>query len=149
MDYQKVSPTLAALVDEYRTASPLAAIEAASMLGVRVRAAIASPVVPLFVRCDPDAPQSKLRGVKFHQRSGSVRTALVPLDKIDQLSERDDIQRLSPARTLRPLMDVAAARVGLGNLKVAGGLSGQGVVVGVIDSGIDATHPSLAGRIHS
>jgi subtilisin family serine protease len=44
-------------------------------------------------------------------------------------------------------MDVAPGKVHLPAFRNASGLSGSGVVIGVVDSGIDPNHPAFAGRI--
>jgi subtilisin family serine protease len=50
-------------------------------------------------------------------------------------------QRWSPPRHL--LMDRARATLQLDAARSAGAGSGQGVVIGIVDSGVDATHPDL------
>ena len=44
-------------------------------------------------------------------------------------------------------MDVAPSKVQLPQFRQNTGLTGKGVIIGVVNSGIDAQHPAFAGRI--
>jgi subtilisin family serine protease len=44
-------------------------------------------------------------------------------------------------------MDVAPGKVNLPQFKQTSGLSGKGVIIGIVDSGIDPKHPAFQGRI--
>jgi len=103
--------------------------------------------VHLLVRCDANA--KAVDGVVELMGSGSVRTALVAIDQIPELVGRADIRRLSAPRQLRPLLDVARTLVRVPAFRAAAatGSSGRGVVVGVVDTGIDVSHPAFAGRV--
>ncbi len=93
-------------------------------------------------------------GVIAETEAGRVRTLLVPasLDKIVELAALPQIRRLSVVPPVRPLNDQARTMVneaGLLAKMAADRRGGVGVVVGVIDSGIDGSHPAFTGRIHA
>ncbi len=104
----------------------------------------------VFIYCDEDAQLDHLQeelGIQINQSTGTVRTAFLPMESLDPLSEEPAIHRIKPSRYLRPLMDVAPGKVNLPQFKTATGLSGKGVVIGVVDTGIDPNHPAFKGRI--
>ncbi|CDN12149.1 Peptidase S8 and S53, subtilisin, kexin, sedolisin [Richelia intracellularis] len=103
----------------------------------------------VFIYCDEDADLSHFSqyGIKINQERGAVRTALIPIESLDFLSEDPAIHRIKPSRKLHARMDVAATKVKLPELKNKTGLTGKGVIVGIIDTGIDPKHPAFEGRI--
>ncbi len=105
----------------------------------------------VFIYCDEDAQLDYLAdyGVQVNQSTGRVRTAFLPLDSLDPVSDDPTIHRIKPSRYLRPLMDAASGKVNLPQFKQTSGLSGKGVIIGVVDSGIDPKHPAFQGRILS
>lgn len=108
------------------------------------------PSAVVFVHCSENADLSEHEsaGIQINQQKGVVRTGIVPISEIDALSEDRKVKRIIASRRLRPLLDVAAAKVKLPAFRTSSGLSGKDVVVGVIDTGIDSLHPDFAGRIH-
>lgn len=149
MKHEKLSASMAALISEYDSqglmgmmnlprAVPLASFDAAGV-----------PKVFTYIRCDNDAELDLIPGVKSHSSRGKVRTALVALDAIDPLTEKDDVYFISPSRILKPLNDVAAVKTHLNLFRNQTGLHGDDVIIGIVDSGIDSNHPAFQGRIHS
>lgn len=150
MDFAKLSPALASALDDYATRGRGALTAHARTLGlVSVEPSVRSPRVVVFVHCDPDADLSALTGpdIELNQGDGPVRTGIVSLDSLDRLTDEPAVIRVVPAQRLRLLLDVAATKVGVPAFKSSTGLSGKGVVIGTVDSGIETTHPSFAGRI--
>jgi subtilisin family serine protease len=112
----------------------------------------------IFIHCDEDANFDGLPGVRMFSNTGRVRTAEVdfprltpPQDEgLDLLSQKEFVQYLSASMQLKPLNDLAALETGLVDLRVNHpDLTGEDVVIGIIDSGIDSLHPAFDGRIHS
>ena len=150
MNYEKLSAGMAALVDEFQHKGTAMLTEVSRAVPLASFDASGTPEVHAFVRCDPEATIKSTQGVRMHAQRGRARTALVSLNGVDQLSDRGDVYLISPAVRLKPLNDLAAQKTHLQifrNNNHNG--SGKDVVVGVVDSGIDATHPAFAGRIHS
>ncbi|GAA3368218.1 hypothetical protein GCM10020367_05680 [Streptomyces sannanensis] len=152
MDYTKLSPALAATYERYqqegRARSPLT--RQARMLGLVSVREEAKPVrVVVSLECDPDATLegSLSDGIELNQGGRRVRTAIVPLDELQRLSMHPGVKRIVPATQLRPCLNLAQAKVAVPEFRLNTGLTGKGVVVGIVDSGIDPLHPAFSGRI--
>ncbi len=84
-----------------------------------------------------------------------VRTLYVPIDKVQEVAALPEVLALDIARQEHLLMDDArndishADFITAVNALDASSVDGAGVVIGIIDSGIDGTHPAFAGRILS
>ncbi len=149
MKYEKLSARMASLLNEYRVSGSASMMTTTRAVPLAADHGTAAPKVFVYLRCDENAVIAPLAGVDIHAARGKVRTALVSLDSLDQLSEQDEIYRISPAVRFKPLNDVAATKTNLIAFKNNSGLTGNGVVVGVVDTGIDPNHPAFAGRLHS
>ncbi|MBD2493829.1 S8 family peptidase [Nostoc sp. FACHB-280] len=150
MRHEKLSPGLLLAVEDYQNEGLSALMTHKRSLGIMAPKSIVKPTKSLvFIYCDDDADLSHLAqyGIEVNQNSGHVRTAFLPVDSLDALSEEPAIQRIKPSRQLKLRMDVAPQAVKLPEFKNKTGLTGKGVIIGVVDSGIDAKHPAFAGRI--
>ncbi|HEY0588525.1 MAG TPA: S8 family serine peptidase [Pseudoduganella sp.] len=74
-------------------------------------------------------------------------TALVPASKLAKFAASPLVERVSAPRMMRPLMDIASPLVGVPKFVKKTGASGKGVIIGIVDTGIDLSHPAFAGRI--
>ncbi|HET7718846.1 MAG TPA: S8 family serine peptidase [Acidimicrobiales bacterium] len=150
MDYGKLSPALAAALADFETGGrPALALHARSLGLVSMDAGAKPPRIVVFVHCSEGAAASDLAvdGVEINQPAGAVRTGIVDLAALDALSENPAVSRIVPARRLRLLMDVAKTKVGVPAFRKKTKLSGKGVVIGIVDTGIETDHPAFAGRI--
>jgi subtilisin family serine protease len=72
--------------------------------------------------------------------SGSIR-----IDRLPELDNQDERAYVEAAHVVRPELDVSVSEAM--NLAAhggsAGGWTGAGVIVGIVDQGVDVTHPSL------
>lgn len=150
MRYEKVSGALLIVHDDYLEEGVVGLNRHVRMLGLAdVDETQRPPRTIVFLLCDEGASFAHLveRGVHVNQDAGSVRTAILPLDALDALSENPSVERIVPSRNLRPLLDVASPASNVPAFRTNQNLSGRDVIVGIIDTGIDAVHPSFAGRV--
>ena len=150
MRHEKISAGLLLALEDYQEQAPERLGLQARSLGIFARAGSPKPPrTAVFIYCDPDANLDHLAasGIVINQSTGNVRTAFLPVGSLDVLSDDPAVHRIKPSRYLRSLMDVAPQTVNLPQFKRNTNLSGKGVVIGVVDSGIDPKHPAFQGRI--
>jgi subtilisin family serine protease len=151
MRHEKLSPGLLLAFEDYQREGAEALIPQTRSLGIITPKNSAKPTKSVvFIYCDEHADLSHLsqQGIEVNQTTGSVRTAFLPIAGLDALSEDNAVQRIKPSRKLKLRMDVAPGAVKLPEFKAKNpGLTGKGVIVGTVDSGIDPKHPAFAGRI--
>lgn len=150
MKFEKIAPGLMAAFEDYQREGRSGLSRHTRSLGVL--SAEDSPKPPravVFIHCDPQVSLQHLADyhIRINQPAGRVRTAFLPVESLELLSEEPAIQRIVPSRYMRLLMDVAPDRVNLPAFRASSGLNGNGVIVGVVDTGIDPNHPAFAGRI--
>ncbi len=128
MRTEKLSGDLLIALHHFEAAGVAGVMPLARNLGLHPRAGIEAPGAPravVFVHCHSKATFEHMaaEGVHVNQRSGEVRTAVLPLDAIGALSDQADIYKIVASRYLRPLMDVAVPHVRLPNFRAANPLS--------------------------
>ncbi|HMO63885.1 MAG TPA: S8 family serine peptidase, partial [Verrucomicrobiota bacterium] len=74
-----------------------------------------------------------------------MRTAIVSLGRLEEFAAQAQVRRVSAPARLRPLLDLAGAATHLPAFRSARGWSGRNVIVGVVDTGIDAAHAMFGG----
>lgn len=103
------------------------------------------PSVPILAEVEPGAA-AELADIGLTVRStfGSVVTGAIALSQLPVLAEHPAVRRLEASRPLQQDLDLACAetRADLARTAVPPG-SGSGVIVALIDSGIDFTHPAF------
>lgn len=150
MQPEKISAGLLVALEDYQAEGAEALIPLKRSLGIISSEENLKPTrTVVFIYCDEDANLEHLAeyDIYVNQSTGSVRTAILPIDSLDPLSEEPAVHRIKPSRYLRLLMDVARPKVNLPQFQSQTGLTGQGVIVGIVDSGIDPNHPAFQGRI--
>lgn len=147
---EKLSPGLLLAYQDYQGEGAQALTTHKRSLGlITPKNNVKPPRSVVFVYCDENADLSHLaeRGITVNQTTGNVRTAYLPIEGLDPLSDDPEVQRIKPSRKLHLRMEVAPGKVNLPQFKTRTKLTGKGVVVGVLDTGIDPKHPAFAGRI--
>ncbi|BAZ41188.1 peptidase S8/S53 [Calothrix sp. NIES-4101] len=152
MRHEKLSAGLLVAYEDYKHEGEAALTPHKRSLGIVTAKSSVKPTKSVvFVYCDEQANLSHLEqyGIHLNQNTGSVRTAFLPIDGLDPLSEEDAVVRIKPSRKMKLSMDVAPGKVKLPEFRNKTGLTGKDVIIGIVDSGIDAKHPAFAGRILS
>jgi subtilisin family serine protease len=153
MNYEKVSPALAATLDDFEAAGPPALVAHDELLGLVSVGPAATTTKParvvVFLHVDEGVAADRWAelGVELNQGSGPVRTGIVPLTSLGALTDDPMVQRVVPAERVDLCMDIAADKVHVPRFRASSGLTGNGVVVGVVDTGINSAHPAFAGRV--
>ncbi|GAB4227460.1 MAG: hypothetical protein Kow00121_56150 [Elainellaceae cyanobacterium] len=152
MQYDKLGPGLSSLVEAYQQGGKAALRGSFQELGVVASEADYKVArISVTIECDEDADLESLSqyGIRINQPQGSIRTAFLPVNRLDELSEHPAVFYIHPARYSDFTMDVAASTVELPAFVNRTGLTGKGVIIGIVDSGIDPKHPAFRGRILS
>ncbi len=152
MKYEKIAPGLMTAMEDYQKEGQKGlALHMRAMGLVSAEGSPKPPRTAVFIHCEAEPSLQHLAkyGIRVNQPKGRVRTAFLPLESLDPLSEDKAVKRIIPSRYLRLLMDVAPGKVSLPPFRNTTGLSGKGVIVGVVDTGIDPNHPAFTGRIRS
>ncbi len=68
---------------------------------------------------------------------GNIMTAFIPVDSIEGISSRDEVEALEASRQMKFLMDTARSSDNTNVASVQSQYDGANVVVGAIDSGLD------------
>ena len=112
--------------------------------------------IPVFFRLggdDPDLPDKigNLGGTA-HRISPRVYTARLPMDGLRYASNWPSVSYIEAGRRVRPLLDLSRPAVSADLVQAGTGLpggvgtTGLGALVGIVDTGLDGTHPDfLAG----
>lgn len=151
MRYEKLSPALVAAAEDFRQGGRGGLSSHRQTMAVVTQHAAVKParVVVFLHTAGTGADLDHLAdlGIEVNGGGDAIRTGIVPLESLDALSEDPAISRIVPARPLRPLMDVANAVANVPPFRGRSGLSGKGVVIGIVDTGIEVAHDSFVGRI--
>jgi minor extracellular serine protease Vpr len=102
-------------------------------------------MVSLFVEGNLDTGALRSLGAHVGTEVGALRTVRLPVSAIDRLIALGGLERAQLAQKLEPLLDTSVPETGANTLWGGSppnytGLSGRGVIVGIVDTGIDFRH---------
>ncbi|OQY28298.1 MAG: hypothetical protein B6244_07790 [Candidatus Cloacimonetes bacterium 4572_55] len=95
-----------------------------------------------------DASGLVTSGVELHTVLPSgIATAWIPVSSLDAFRAEEHVEYVELSAVRQPLMDISRPEIGIDDVHAGQGLpqpfKGEGVIVGVIDTGIDYDHPDF------
>lgn len=150
MKFEKLSPGLLTALEDFDQEGGPGLTQHLKTLGVVPSLGTPKPArAVVFIECDENAnfDQLAVGGVIVNQPKGKLRTGFLPIESLGALSDHEQVDRIISSRYRHKCMDVAPGRVKIPQFRNTNNLNGQGVVIGIVDTGIDPNHPAFAGRI--
>jgi subtilisin family serine protease len=133
----KLDPVLKPLISKHilNTAPPMTQTYRPGMFGAIIK-----------VSGDPMSIESS--GARVRSVIGDIVTADIPVNSLKRLAGLQNIVYIQAAREVQPaLLDASVPDTGADQVwQSAPGYTGKGVIVGVIDAGIDWRHPDFKGK---
>ena len=143
-----LAPSTAALVEDLSDTSTLAAAIADPQ--TPVVGTTDAPIVLLIGAVKAGFPTSPLPDGVIQDGDGAIRTFRCPPQHVMTLAARTDVENLVLSTPVWVDMTQALAKMNAAGRVFPAGITsanaGQGVVVGIVDSGIDGGHPAFLGR---
>ncbi|MGY1616850.1 S8 family serine peptidase [Geodermatophilus sp. SYSU D00691] len=137
----KVDPGLKFLAQRGEELSPDLADEVAFAVEVDAGGA---PAVSVLVQFEDDLSALEEAGFRTRSVAGDVATGEVQLGRIDELAQHPSVTRMEASRVLGRELDLALPESRADAVHTGPpGHRGSGVLVGIIDSGIDYTHQAF------
>lgn len=158
MKPEKIAPGLMVVLEDYENEGLAGLTPYKRSLGLVVSEdSVKPPRTVVFIQCEESASFEELlsHNIQVNQPSGKVRTAFLPLEELGRLSDETAVERIIPSRYLRTVMDVAPEKVKIPEFRTRAfelkghNLTGKGVIIGIVDTGIDPNHLAFKDRILS
>lgn len=151
MKFEKIGPGLAALMADYKKRGTSGLQKHTKSLGIIIPPENSPKPFRIvsFLYCDHDAKFDALakENIVVNQKLGKIRTAFFPIDSLETIAEDQRIKRIIPSHYLKLKMDVATSKANVPEFRTNKHLTGNGTIIGTVDTGIDPNHPAFAGRI--
>ncbi|RPJ40774.1 MAG: hypothetical protein EHM19_13130, partial [Candidatus Latescibacterota bacterium] len=100
----------------------------------------------VLVLTDGSRPSLESFGGEVRSTIGDVSTARVPLDRLPEIAAMPQIRYVQASTFLQAANDSVNAAIRAGAARSTFGATGIGVLVGIVDTGIDYTHASFGGE---
>lgn len=98
------------------------------------------PMVGAFIKVEGSNDELQSLGVKVHSKIGNIITADIPLRRLPEITALPEVLRIETAKPVELDLNVASPRVKAPNARTSFGLTGKGVIIGMVDSDIDLTN---------
>jgi subtilisin family serine protease len=103
------------------------------------------PPLRVLVQFEGDLSSAKLAGLRVTAEAGDVAAGFVRASALEELAKLNELTVVESSRPLGHELDVSRLEIGadLIHALTTPAAHGAGVVIGLIDSGIDFTHPAF------
>lgn len=100
------------------------------------------PLIPVFLEVQSGTAWQEIPGVRsFYE---GLATASLRLSQLPAVSAHPGVVRVWASRPLEPLLDRSVPEIGASDLwRDTSSTTGQGVILGIVDSGVDILHPAF------
>lgn len=148
----KLDPALRRLVSTDRSLSALSASTAGGPRDVRIEVTDEGNVlVPCLIRSKDPAETARrvvALGGTHRVTSGEIVVAVVRREELASIAAGPEVVSASASYLRKPLLDASRPATGADQIQAGVGLpsayTGKGVIVGLVDSGIDLRHPDFS-----
>lgn len=100
-----------------------------------------NPVNVIVRLADPSAPAPE--GLAVLSRSGGIAVASLSLDRLAEIASSPSVARIRLPRAYHACDDAGVTSIRAERVQPRLGLTGRGVIIGVLDTGIDWSHPDF------
>jgi subtilisin family serine protease len=140
----RLDPALRFLVEEETQGDvPMEEFASESLLAVAAPEG-REPLVSVLVEFTGDVAALADAGLELRTVTGGIATGATTVSGLEALADAPGVVRVEGSRVLVPELDLAGPASGLEVVhRGPPGLRGSGVIVGIVDSGIDITHPAF------
>lgn len=101
------------------------------------------PGANVLVHTTDNAVELEALGIPVQARVGDVATAYIPFSRLQEVAALPSVVHIEACQMLHPTNDVSVPETGAPSVWSSYNVTGTGVIVGVIDSGIDPFHPDF------
>ncbi|MCI0438786.1 MAG: S8 family serine peptidase, partial [Chloroflexi bacterium] len=98
--------------------------------------------VDALIKTDGSLDGIEDQGVAIQSVVGDIAAARVPVDSLEALVSLPNVEFIQKARSYTPLNDISIPAIGASAVHDTG-VDGSGVIVGIIDTGVDFRHPDF------
>ena len=98
------------------------------------------PTTDVFIRTTDGTAAFRTPGVRVKTVTGNIIIATVPLHRLQEVAAEPHVRSVHAAKIWKPLLDKSVPETKADSVYSPYGVSGRGIIVGVIDTGIDWDH---------
>ena len=106
------------------------------------------PLVKTVVKFTGNLSGIEALGGEIGSTIGDIATVDVPLDALEALSQMENVDYVEVSKKVKPKLDISVPQTGANKLRSGtppawAGITGKGVIIGLVDTGIDLSNPDF------